>query len=190
MCYAGHQFGYFVPRLGDGRAINFGKVNGYNLQVKGAGQTLYSRQGDGRAVLRSSIREFLMSESMHGLGIETSRALAIIGSDEDVARESWEKGAIVLILSPTWVRFGTFEYFYNSKEHDKLELLADYVIEESFPELKNKENAYLLMYTAIVERTAKLMAKWQSVGFNLEAYDERLKEEKLSAQGRKKICSV
>lgn len=166
MCYAGHQFGYFVPRLGDGRAINFGKVNGYNLQVKGAGQTLYSRQGDGRAVLRSSIREFLMSESMHGLGIETSRALAIIGSDEDVARERWEKGAVVLRLSPTWVRFGTFEYFYHSKEHDKLERLADYVIEESFAHLKNQENAYLLMYKEIVEKTAKLMAKWQSVGFN------------------------
>ena len=166
MCYAGHQFGYFVPRLGDGRAINFGKVNGYNLQVKGAGQTLYSRQGDGRAVLRSSIREFLMSESMHGLGIETSRALAIIGSDEDVARERWEKGAVVLRLSPTWVRFGTFEYFYHSKQHDKLERLADYVIEEPFAHLKNQENAYLLMYKEIVEKTAKLMAKWQSVGFN------------------------
>lgn len=166
MCYAGHQFGHFVPRLGDGRAINFGKVNGYNLQVKGAGQTLYSRQGDGRAVLRSSIREFLMSESMHGLGIESSRALAIIGSDEDVARERWEKGAVVLRLSPTWVRFGTFEYFYHSKEHDKLEHLADYVIEESFPHLKNQENGYLRMFEEIVEKTATLMAKWQSVGFN------------------------
>ena len=166
MCYAGHQFGHFVPRLGDGRAINFGKVNGYNLQIKGAGQTLYSRQGDGRAVLRSSIREFLMSESMHGLGIETSRALAIIGSDEDVARERWEKGAIVLRLAPTWVRFGTFEYFYHSKKHDKLEQLADYVLQESFPHLKMQENAYLLMYKEIVEKTAMLVAKWQSVGFN------------------------
>ncbi len=87
MCYSGHQFGHFAGRLGDGRAINLGKVNGQNLQLKGAGLTEYSRQGDGRAVLRSSIREYLMSEAMHGLGIETSRALALIGSDTDVARE-------------------------------------------------------------------------------------------------------
>jgi len=91
MVYAGHQFGYFVPRLGDGRAMNLGKVNGQNLQLKGSGKTLYSREGDGRAVLRSSIREYLMSEAMHGLGIPTSRALALIGSDTNVARERWEK---------------------------------------------------------------------------------------------------
>jgi len=100
MCYAGHQFGEFSGRLGDGRVINLGKVNGQNLQVKGAGLTLYSRLGDGRAVLRSSIREYLMSEAMYGLGIETSRALALIGSETDVRREKMEKGAIVLRLSP------------------------------------------------------------------------------------------
>jgi len=166
MCYAGHQFGYFVPRLGDGRAINLGKVNGQNLQLKGAGQTLYSRQGDGRAVLRSSIREYLMSEAMHGLGIPTSRALALIGSDTDVARERWEKGAIVLRLSPTWVRFGTFEYFNASGEHDKLQELADYVIDESFPELKDQEDRYLKMYAYIVKNTASTLAKWQIYGFN------------------------
>ncbi|MBU0720924.1 YdiU family protein [bacterium] len=166
MCYAGHQFGYFVPRLGDGRALNLGKAKGFNLQLKGAGQTLYSRQGDGRAVLRSSIREFLMSEAMHGLGIETSRALALIGSDEDVARERWEKGAIVLRLSPTWVRFGTFEYFNFPGRHDKLEHLADYVIAESFSHLQNQENRYLSMYKEVVQKTAGLLAKWQSVGFN------------------------
>jgi len=166
MCYAGHQFGYFVPRLGDGRAINLGKVNGQNLQIKGAGMTLYSRQGDARAVLRSSIREFLMSEAMHGLGIETSRALALIGSDTDVARERWEKGAIVLRLSPTWVRFGTFEYFNATGETDKLEQLADYVIDESFPELKDEENRYLKMYSKVVSNTAKTIAKWQVYGFN------------------------
>ncbi len=166
MCYAGHQFGYFVPRLGDGRAINLGKVNGQNLQLKGSGLTLYSRQGDGRAVLRSSIREYLMSEAMHGLGISTSRALALIGSDTDVARERWEKGAIVLRLSPTWVRFGTFEYFNAKGEHDKLEVLADYVINESFAHLKNAEDRYLKMYAEIVRNTATTIAKWQSVGFN------------------------
>lgn len=166
MCYAGHQFGYFVPRLGDGRAINLGKVNGQNLQLKGSGQTLYSRRGDGRAVLRSSIREYLMSEAMYGLGIATSRALALIGSDTDVARERWEKGAIVLRLSPTWVRFGTFEYFNSIGQHAKLQKLADYVIDESFPHLKGEEGVYLKMYSEIVSNTAKTVAKWQSVGFN------------------------
>ena len=166
MCYAGHQFGYFVPRLGDGRAINLGKVNGQNLQLKGSGLTRYSRQGDGRAVLRSSIREYLMSEAMHGLGIETSRALALIGSDTDVARERWEKGAIVLRLSPTWVRFGTFEYFARGSQLQHLEKLADYVIDESFPHLKGVEGMYLKMYEEIVKNTATTIAKWQSVGFN------------------------
>lgn len=166
MCYAGHQFGEFAGRLGDGRAINLGKVNGQNLQLKGAGLTLYSRLGDGRAVLRSSIREYLMSEAMYGLGIETSRALAIIGSDTDVRREQWEKGAIVLRLSPTWVRFGTFEYFNASGEHDKLKELADYVIAESFPDLKESEDIYLKMYAQIVKNTATTIAAWQSVGFN------------------------
>ena len=166
MCYAGHQFGYFVQRLGDGRAINLGKVNGQNLQLKGSGLTLYSRQGDGRAVLRSSIREYLMSEAMHGLGIETSRALALIGSDTDVAREKWEKGAIVLRLSPTWVRFGTFEYFNAKGEHAKLQALADYVIEESFAHLKGRENLYLEMYKQIIKNTAKTLSRWQCYGFN------------------------
>ena len=166
MVYAGHQFGHLVPRLGDGRAINLGKVNGWNLQLKGSGLTLYSRHGDGRAVLRSSIREYLMSEAMHGLGIASTRALALIGSDTDVARDRWEKGAIVLRLSPTWVRFGTFEYFYIHEEHEKLQKLADYVIEESFPFLKGQEDIYLKMYKQIVINTATTIAKWQSVGFN------------------------
>ena len=166
MCYAGHQFGNFVPRLGDGRAINLGKVNGQNLQLKGSGLTLYSRQGDGRAVLRSSIREYLMSEAMHGLKIETSRALALIGSDTDVAREGWEKGAIVLRLSPTWVRFGTFEYFNAQREFKMIEELADYVLEESYPHLVGEEGCYLKMYAEIVKNTATTIASWISVGFN------------------------
>ena len=167
MCYGGHQFSEFTGKLGDGRVINLGKVNGQNLQLKGAGLTPYSRLGDGRAVLRSSIREYLMSEAMHGLGIETTRALAVIGSHTEVARENrWEKCAIVLRTSPTWVRFGTFEYFYSTREHDKLKELADYVIEESFAYLKGSEDVYLNMYTEIVKNTAITLAKWQSVGFN------------------------
>lgn len=166
MCYAGHQFGNFVYRLGDGRAINLGKVNGQNLQLKGSGLTLYSRMGDGRAVLRSSIREYLMSEAMHGLGIKTSRALAIIGSETEVYRQGYEKSAIVLRLSPTWVRFGTFEYFKAKGKYAMIEQLADYVIEESFPHLKDVEGRYLKMYQEIVKNTATTIAQWQSVGFN------------------------
>ena len=165
MCYAGHQFGFFVPRLGDGRAMNLGKVKRQNLQLKGSGLTRYSRQGDGRAVLRSSIREYLMSEAMHGLGIKTTRALALIGSDTDVARQSWEKAAIVLRLSPTWVRFGTFEFFNASREPKMLQELADYVIEESFSHLGGEENPYLKMYAEIVKNTATTIAGWLSVGF-------------------------
>lgn len=166
MCYAGHQFGYYVQRLGDGRAINLGVLNGWNLQLKGSGVTRYSRQGDGRAVLRSSIREYLMSEAMHALGIPTSRALAIIGSDERVARERWERGAIVLRLSPSWIRFGNFEYFFHTNRHRELENLADFLLQESFPHLVGVEDPYLKMYAEIVFRTAELMAQWQSVGFN------------------------
>lgn len=166
MCYAGHQFGYYVPRLGDGRAINLGCVNGWTLQLKGSGQTLYSRQGDGRAVLRSSIREYLMSEAMNGLGIPTSRALAIIGSDEKVARETWERGAIVLRLAPSWIRFGSFEYFFHAHKHQELESLADFLLQESFPQFVGVEEAYLKMFGEILKRTARLMALWQSVGFN------------------------
>ena len=166
MCYAGHQFGYFVPRLGDGRAINLGSAYGWNLQLKGSGQTLYSRQGDGRAVLRSSIREYLMSEAMHALSIPTSRAFALITSDEKVARERWERGAVVLRLAPSWIRFGSFEYFFHGKRHKELEALADFLLRESFPHLLEKEEPYREMFAEIVKRTATLMAQWQSVGFS------------------------
>ncbi len=166
MCYAGHQFGHFVPRLGDGRAINIGTVNDFHLQLKGAGQTLYSRSGDGRAVLRSSIREYLMSEAMYGLGIETTRALAIIGSEHSVYRQTWEKGSIVLRVSPSWVRFGTFEYFAHSKNFKELEALADYAIEECYPHLSIENDKYLHFFTEVMGKTARLMAEWQVVGFN------------------------
>ena len=166
MCYAGHQFGFFVERLGDGRAINIGTLNGLHMQLKGAGQTKYSRSGDGRAVLRSSIREYLMSEAMYGLGIETTRALALLGSKHSVFRQEWEKGAIVLRVSPSWVRFGTFEYFAHKKKYKELEALADYAIAESYPHLVDEENKYYYFFAEVVGKTARLMAEWQAVGFN------------------------
>jgi uncharacterized protein YdiU (UPF0061 family) len=166
MCYAGHQFGHFIPRLGDGRAINLGSINGWQLQTKGSGETLYSRMADGRAVLRSSIREYLMSEAMHHLGIPTTRALGIIGSKTKVVRDRLEYGAIVMRMSTSWVRFGTFEYFYYTGEHAKLEALADYVIAESFPHLQADDDRYFKMFCEVLERTARLIARWQGVGFN------------------------
>ncbi len=165
--YAGHQFGYFVPQLGDGRAINLGSVNGWHLQTKGSGITRYSRRGDGRAVLRSSIREYIMSEAMYALGIPTTRALAIIDSDSFAHRE-WEEEscAIVLRMSPSWVRIGTFEFFAKTKESKKnLSQLADYVINQSYKELSNDENRYEKLFYIMVDRSAELLALWQVYGF-------------------------
>jgi uncharacterized protein YdiU (UPF0061 family) len=169
MCYAGHQFGNYAPRLGDGRAINLGSIKGWHLQTKGSGETLYSRMGDGRAALPSSIREYLMSEAMHHLGIPTTRALGIVGSGTKILRNRIEQAAIVMRMSPSWVRFGTFEYFYYSKAYDKLKSLADYVIAESYPHLQKRElqeeERYFQLFCEVVEATAKLIAQWQSIGF-------------------------
>ncbi len=166
MCYAGHQFGHFVPRLGDGRAINIGTIDKYQLQLKGAGLTEYSRMGDGRAVLRSSIREYLISEAMTNLRIPTTLCLGIIGSEHPVQRERTESGSVVCRVSTTWVRFGTFEYFAAHGEFEKLKALADYVIDESFPHIKGKPDPYKLLFNEVMVITCRLMAQWQSVGFN------------------------
>ena len=166
MCYAGHQFGHYVPRLGDGRAINIGTIDKYHLQLKGAGMTEYSRHGDGRAVLRSSIREYLMSEAMQGLSIPSTLCLGIIGSDHNVRRETIEKAAMVCRVSTSWVRFGTFEYYANQGLFKELEALADYVIDENFPHIKGRDNRYTLLFNDVMIITARLMAQWMSVGFN------------------------
>lgn len=166
MCYGGHQFGHYNPWLGDGRAMNLGKTAGWNLQLKGSGETLYSNSADGRAAVRSSIREYLMSEAMHHLGIPTTRALGIIGSKTKIIRSHMEHAAIVMRMSTSWVRFGTFEYFKHMGEYAKLEMLAEYVIDESYPHLKDDEDRFFKMFCEIVERTAKLIAAWQGVGFN------------------------
>ncbi|MBS0337321.1 MAG: YdiU family protein [Proteobacteria bacterium] len=168
--YAGHQFGTFVPQLGDGRAILLGEVRApdrrrWDLQLKGAGRTPYSRMGDGRAVLRSSIREFLCSEAMHGLGIPTTRALAVTGSDAPVVRETVESAAVLTRMAPSHVRFGSFEVFFHRGQEDELRTLADYVLREHFPELLSAEKPYVSLLSEIVYRTAELVAHWQAVGF-------------------------
>jgi serine/tyrosine/threonine adenylyltransferase len=168
--YSGHQFGVYVPRLGDGRAILAGEAVGpdgqhWELQLKGAGKTPYSRMGDGRAVLRSSIREFLCSEALHHLGIPTTRALAVVGSDLPVFRETIETAAVATRMSPSFVRFGSFEYFYWTQQHEELKLLADYVIDRFYPECRQATQPYLAFLEQVARRTARLFAQWQGVGF-------------------------
>lgn len=163
--YSGHQFGYFVPNLGDGRALNFGAMGEIHLQVKGLGTTKYSRNGDGRAVLRSSIREYLLSIAMEGLGIPTTKAVAIISSDTKVYREESEKCAVVLRASTSFVRFGSFEFARLQHNPKLTQELADFVIEESYPHIKNSHNKYEELFFAITDKTITLMALWQSVGF-------------------------
>lgn len=169
--YAGHQFGHYVPQLGDGRAILLGEVRnaageGWEVQLKGAGRTPYSRGGDGRAVLRSSIREFLCSEAMHALGIPTTRALCIVGSDRPVYREDAETAALVTRLAPSFVRFGSFEVFYYRNQVESIKHLADYVIARYYPELAMLADPYPEFLRLVTLRTAELMAQWQAVGFS------------------------
>ena len=170
MLYAGHQFGHYVPQLGDGRAIILGETvnrrgEKWELQLKGCGQTPYSRGSDGRAVLRSSIREYLCGEAMHGLGIPTTRGLCLIGSADEVHREHIETGAMLTRLAPSHVRFGSFEVFYYRDQHEQVRTLADYVITQHYPELADQPDRYLRFLQTVIERTARLLAQWQAVGF-------------------------
>jgi serine/tyrosine/threonine adenylyltransferase len=135
------------------------------LQWKGAGLTPYSRMGDGRAVLRSSIREFLCSEAMHALGIPTSRALSVAGSDQGVMRETVETSAVVVRMAPSFVRFGSFEHWFYRNKSDELKILADYVIDRFYPELRAEDNPYVGLLREVTVRTAHMIAHWQAVGF-------------------------
>lgn len=171
--YSGHQFGVWAGQLGDGRAILLGEIESaigpQELQLKGSGLTPYSRMGDGRAVLRSSIREFLGSEAMHGLGIPTTRALCVTGSDKPVRREIVETAAVVTRVSPSFVRFGHFEHFSARGQRAELARLADYVMDGFYPECRSSSrfsgNAYAALLEQVSERTAALVAQWQAVGF-------------------------
>ena len=170
MLYAGHQFGVYVPQLGDGRAILLGEVRNargerWDVHLKGAGATRYARGFDGRAVLRSTIREYLCSEAMHALGIPTTRALGIVGSDEPVQRETIERAALLVRLAPTHVRFGSFEVFHYRGQRERVKELADYVIAEHFIELTHAPDKYRNFLAEVVARTARLVAEWQAVGF-------------------------
>ncbi len=167
MVYSGHQFGVWAGQLGDGRALMIGQARNqdgelWDIQLKGAGKTPYSRFGDGRAVMRSTIREYLCSEAMAALGIPTSRALAIVATGETVLRETPEPGAVLTRLARSHVRFGHFEHFFHRGEKDKVRVLADHVIEEYVPQLIGDHAAW---YGEVVRRTAVMVAQWQAVGF-------------------------
>ncbi|WPB59160.1 protein adenylyltransferase SelO [Xylophilus sp. GOD-11R] len=171
--YSGHQFGVWAGQLGDGRALLLGEVDApggpLEIQLKGAGRTPYSRGGDGRAVLRSSIREFLCSEAMAGLGIPTTRALAVVGSDAGVRREEIETAAVVTRLAPSFIRFGHFEHFAARQDVDSLRTLADHIIDRHYPQARAGEgfagNAYAALLAQVTLRTAAMVAQWQAVGF-------------------------
>ncbi len=170
MLYSGHQFGIYAGQLGDGRAILLGEVRNdrgekWDLQLKGAGQTPFSRDGDGRAVLRSTIREYLCGEAMHGLGIPTTRSLCIVAGDEAVLRERPEVAAMLLRMAPTHVRFGSFQAFFARRQPEHVQRLADYVIGQFYPHLAGAPDKYPRFFHEVAARTGRLIAKWQAVGW-------------------------
>ncbi|HWY63536.1 MAG TPA: YdiU family protein [Rhizomicrobium sp.] len=167
MVYSGHQFGAWAGQLGDGRALLIAQVRNaqgelWDVQLKGAGKTPYSRFGDGRAVMRSTIREYLCSEAMAGLGIPTTRALAVMATNEKVHRETPEPGAVLTRLARSHIRFGHFEHFHHGGRPDLVRILADHVIGEYMPEFAGDHPAW---FGEVVKRTAHLIAAWQAAGF-------------------------
>jgi serine/tyrosine/threonine adenylyltransferase len=169
MVYSGHQFGQWAGQLGDGRALTIGQVKHdqehWDIQLKGAGRTPYSRFGDGRAVVRSSIREYLCSEAMAALGVPTTRALALVGTRRPVRRETVEPGAVVTRLMRSNIRFGHFEHFHHNGDLARVRLLADFVIAQHFPDLAEADDRHALWFDEVAARTARLMAHWQAIGF-------------------------
>ncbi len=163
--YSGHQFGVWAGQLGDGRAIYLGDLHGHEVQLKGAGPTAYSRRGDGRAVLRSSIREFLCSEAMHALGVPTSRALAVVGSDMPVFRESKETAAVCTRVAPSFLRIGHIEHYGHNDMQEELRQTLDFLIEHHYPDCTHAPSPYLKLLEEISLRTARMVAHWQSIGF-------------------------
>jgi len=170
MVYAGHQFGNFVPQLGDGRAILLGelydkerKLN--DIQLKGSGVTAFSRQGDGRSAMGPVIREYILSEAMHAMDIPTTRALAAVSTGENVSREAPLKGGILTRVSNSLIRVGTFEFFRARQDLENLKVLADFTINRLYPEISNEGNKYLQLFEAIAEKQSTLISKWMSIGF-------------------------
>lgn len=171
MAYSGHQFGHLNPQLGDGRAILLGDVADgrgrlWDIQLKGAGTTPFSRMGDGRCPLGPALREYIMCEAMHALGIPTTRALAVVSSGERVVREQLEPGAVFTRVASSHIRVGTFQYFALRRDADALRTLADHVLERHYPAIdRQRDDRYLQLFRAICQRQAELIARWMNTGF-------------------------
>lgn len=170
MAYAGHQFGQFMPQLGDGRAILLGEIIGRDgvrrdIQLKGSGRTPFSRRGDGRAALGPVLREYIVSEAMAALGMPTTRALAAVTTGETVTREEALPGAIFTRVAASHIRIGTFQYFAARSDTEAVRRLADHVIARHYPELAGAGNRYLALLEAVIARQAELIGKWMLVGF-------------------------
>jgi len=171
LAYAGHQFGNFVPQLGDGRALLLGELNNreegarYDIQLKGSGQTPFSRSGDGRAALGPVIREYVVSEAMHRMGVPTTRALAAIRTGEWVRRETALPGGVLTRVAASHIRVGTFEYFAARRDTDALKQLLDYAIARHYPQAAQADSPALAFYRAVVERQATLVGQWMAIGF-------------------------
>ena len=167
--YSGHQFGNFVHQLGDGRAILLGEVRNknesYDIQLKGSGQTKFSRQGDGRSALGPVLREYILSEAMYHLGIPTTRSLAAVATGEHVVRDSFEPGGILTRVAKSHLRVGTFEYFASRQQWEDLKLLADFAIQRHFPKIRETDNHYLELLKEVASNQSILIANWMSVGF-------------------------
>ncbi|MEJ6539731.1 MAG: YdiU family protein, partial [Halioglobus sp.] len=168
--YAGHQFGGYNPQLGDGRAILLGEVlshegRRFDLQLKGSGPTPYSRGGDGRSPIGPVLREYIVSEAMHQLGVPTTRALAAVTTGEWVQRDGSLPGAILARVASSHIRIGTFQYFAARRDIESLQLLSHHVIDRHYPDAKSSDNPVLAMLEAIISRQAQLMAHWQLLGF-------------------------
>lgn len=170
LAYAGHQFGHFVPQLGDGRAVLIGEIvardgRRYDMQLKGSGRTPFSRGGDGRAAFGPVLREYLVSEAMHALGVPTTRSLAAAATGETVYREAALPGAVLTRIASSHLRVGTFQFFAARGDGEAIRLLVDFAIERHYPHLKGASNPALALYEAVVGAQAKLVAHWLSVGF-------------------------
>ncbi|MGD8619377.1 MAG: YdiU family protein [Gammaproteobacteria bacterium] len=170
MAYAGHQFGNFVPQLGDGRALLLGQITGPNgahhdIHLKGSGRTVFSRGGDGRAALGPVLREYLVSEAMARLGVPTTRALAAVTTGEQVARQELLPGGIITRTASSFVRVGTFEFFASRNDQAAVTRLADYVIARHYPECRYEANPYLAFFEEVIQRQAALIAQWMQAGF-------------------------
>ncbi|MFT6077353.1 MAG: hypothetical protein ACJA02_000304 [Myxococcota bacterium] len=168
--YSGHQFGHFSPILGDGRAILLGEVSNkkdqiFDIQLKGAGRTAYSRNGDGKYPLGPAIREYLVSEAMHSLKISTSRTLALVATNQPVYREKTAKGAVLTRISTSHIRIGTFEYFSSKGDLENIKILADYAIDRHYLECLNCKNPYLEFLKEVIKKQVQLVSDWMSVGF-------------------------